>query len=77
MAPIGRVLGGRNDKHSADPDFFKLSSDVVTFSAFPRKQSGSAKGSALVRPGTLLEQWKVLEACVAADKIVIMQAANT
>lgn len=26
---------------------------------------------------TLVEQWRVLQACVAADKIVIMQAANT
>jgi D-lactate dehydrogenase (quinone) len=32
---------------------------------------------AVVRPGTLVEQWRVLKACVAANKIVIMQAANT
>ncbi len=32
---------------------------------------------AVVRPGTLLEQWRVLQAAVAADRIVIMQAANT
>ena len=32
---------------------------------------------AVVRPGTLLEQWKVLQAAVAAGRIVIMQAANT
>jgi D-lactate dehydrogenase (quinone) len=32
---------------------------------------------AVVRPGTLVEQWRVLRACVAANKIVIMQAANT
>ena len=32
---------------------------------------------AVVRPGTLVEQWRVLQACVAANKIVIMQAANT
>ncbi|WP_147125811.1 D-lactate dehydrogenase [Shimia ponticola] len=40
-------------------------------------RSGEGKAIAVVRPGTLLEQWKVLQACVAADKIVIMQAANT
>ncbi|WP_172327005.1 D-lactate dehydrogenase [Mangrovicoccus sp. HB161399] len=40
-------------------------------------RSGEGDALAVVRPGTLLEQWKVLEACVAADKIVIMQAANT
>lgn len=32
---------------------------------------------AAVRPGTLVEQWRILEACVAADLIVIFQAANT
>ncbi|NRP45298.1 D-lactate dehydrogenase [Aliiroseovarius sp. xm-v-225] len=40
-------------------------------------RSGEGEALAVVQPGTLLEQWKVLEACVAADKIVIMQAANT
>jgi D-lactate dehydrogenase (quinone) len=32
---------------------------------------------AVVRPGNLVEQWRVLKACVASDKIIIMQAANT
>lgn len=32
---------------------------------------------AVVRPGTLLELWRVLEATVQADGIVLMQAANT
>lgn len=32
---------------------------------------------AVVRPGTLLEQWRVLQAIVAAQAIVILQAANT
>lgn len=40
-------------------------------------RSGEGDALAVVRPATLLEQWKVLQACVAADKIVIMQAANT
>lgn len=40
-------------------------------------RSGQGPALAVVRPGKLLEQWKILEACVAADKIVIMQAANT
>lgn len=31
----------------------------------------------MVFPGTLLELWRVLSACVAADKIILMQAANT
>ncbi|WP_170783495.1 D-lactate dehydrogenase [Ruegeria lacuscaerulensis] len=40
-------------------------------------RSGEGEALCVVQPGTLLEQWKVLQACVAADKIVIMQAANT
>jgi len=44
-----------------------------------RKGWRSGEGDALcvVQPGSLLEQWQVLQACVAADKIVILQAANT
>ncbi|QDG76205.1 D-lactate dehydrogenase [Labrenzia sp. PHM005] len=40
-------------------------------------RSGEGTALAVVQPGTLLEQWQVLKACVEADKIVIMQAANT
>ncbi|MCH2077958.1 MAG: D-lactate dehydrogenase [Rhodobacteraceae bacterium] len=40
-------------------------------------RSGEGEALAVVRPGTLLEQWEVLKACVEAGKIVIMQAANT
>tara|TARA_R110000764_G_scaffold193904_1_gene279162 strand:- start:602 stop:2335 length:1734 start_codon:yes stop_codon:yes gene_type:complete len=40
-------------------------------------RTGEGQVLAVVQPGTLLEQWKVLEAAVAADCIVIMQAANT
>ena len=38
---------------------------------------GEGKILAAVRPGTLLEQWKLLQVCVKADLIVIFQAANT
>lgn len=38
---------------------------------------GKGNAVAVVRPGSLLEQWRVVKACVAADMIVIMQAANT
>ncbi|MGE9550702.1 D-lactate dehydrogenase [Erwinia amylovora] len=40
-------------------------------------RSGAGEALAVVFPGTLLEQWRVLQACVAADAIVLMQAANT
>jgi D-lactate dehydrogenase len=38
---------------------------------------GTGNVLAVVRPGTLVEQWKVLQACVAANTIVLSQAANT
>lgn len=40
-------------------------------------RSGEGEVLAVVQPLTLLQLWQVLKACVAADKIVIMQAANT
>ncbi|OCX58160.1 D-lactate dehydrogenase [Thioclava sp. SK-1] len=40
-------------------------------------RSGEGAALAVVQPGSLLEQWQVLQACVRADKIIIMQAANT
>jgi D-lactate dehydrogenase len=40
-------------------------------------RSGQGDALAVVFPGTLLEQWRILQACVAADTIVLMQAANT
>lgn len=41
------------------------------------RRYGAGQVLAVVVPGTLLEQWQVLQATVAADCIVIMQAANT
>lgn len=38
---------------------------------------GSGQVAAVVRPGTLVEQWRALHACVAAGTAIIMQAANT
>ncbi|WP_411754527.1 D-lactate dehydrogenase [Serratia sp. (in: enterobacteria)] len=40
-------------------------------------RSGGGKALAVVFPTGLLQLWQILQACVAADKIVIMQAANT
>ncbi len=40
-------------------------------------RSGSGDALCVIKPGSLLEHWSVLEACVDANKIVIMQAANT
>ena len=38
---------------------------------------GEGRVLAVARPGTLLELWRVLQAVVAAGRIVIVQAANT
>lgn len=40
-------------------------------------RSGDGEALAVVFPRRLLEQWHVLQACVAAGKAVVMQAANT
>ncbi|MBJ3815416.1 D-lactate dehydrogenase [Shimwellia pseudoproteus] len=40
-------------------------------------RSGQGDALAVVFPGSLLEMWRVLSACVGADKIILMQAANT
>jgi D-lactate dehydrogenase len=32
---------------------------------------------AVVRPGSLLELWHTVQACIAEDRVIIMQAANT
>ena len=38
---------------------------------------GGGAAMAVVKPGTLLEIWEILQICVEMDIIVIMQAANT
>ncbi|WP_246038977.1 D-lactate dehydrogenase [Peristeroidobacter soli] len=55
---------------------------VLTGAAATRRyrtglRCGAGPALAVVRPGTLVEQWRVLQACVRANKIVIVQAANT
>ncbi|CCN34627.1 D-lactate dehydrogenase [Vibrio nigripulchritudo SO65] len=40
-------------------------------------RSGKGKALAVLFPGSLVEQWKLLQAAVAANCIVIMQAAKT
>ncbi|MFT5117822.1 MAG: D-lactate dehydrogenase [Kiritimatiellia bacterium] len=44
-----------------------------------RKGFRSGEGDALcvIFPTTLVHQWKVIQACIEANKIIIMQAANT
>lgn len=40
-------------------------------------RSGEGAALAVVFPGSLVEQWRVLQVCVAAGAAIIMQAANT
>ena len=40
-------------------------------------RSGYGRALAVLTPKSLVEYWKALQLCVEADKIVIMQAANT
>ena len=40
-------------------------------------RSGAGSVVAVARPGSLVEQWRVFEACIQAGHIVIAQAANT
>ncbi|MDR2328219.1 MAG: D-lactate dehydrogenase [Comamonas sp.] len=54
-----------------------LTGDQATRRFRKGHRTGEGPVLAVVRPATLWEQWQVLEAAVAADRIVIMQAANT
>ena len=54
-----------------------LTSDAATRRYRLGYRTGGGRVLAVVRPGSLVELWRVVQACVAADKIVIMQAANT
>ncbi|NUT59883.1 D-lactate dehydrogenase [Herbaspirillum sp. C9C3] len=56
--------------------------NVLTRAAAKRRycrgyRYGQGEAAAVVRPGTLVEMWHALQACHAADVIVICQAANT
>ncbi|MCH4272953.1 D-lactate dehydrogenase [Kerstersia gyiorum] len=56
--------------------------NVLTHASATRRfrkghRTGEGKVLAVVRPGTLLEQWQAVQAIVASGRIVLMQAANT
>ncbi|MGE8493518.1 D-lactate dehydrogenase [Comamonas sp.] len=54
-----------------------LTGDQATRRFRKGHRTGEGPVLAVVRPASLWEQWQVLEAAVAAGRIVIMQAANT
>jgi len=67
LASLDDIVGARN----------VLTSDAQTRRYRTGYRFGSGRVLAVVRPGTLVEQWQVLAACVAARAIVITQASNT
>lgn len=54
-----------------------LTSASATRSYRTGYRTSEGQALAVVRPGSLVEQWRVVQACVAADAILILQAANT
>jgi D-lactate dehydrogenase len=58
-------------------DRYVLTSPSATRRYLTGFRFGTGPALAVVRPGNLVEQWRVLKACVEANKIIIMQAANT
>jgi D-lactate dehydrogenase len=67
LASLGDIVGERN----------VLTGDAQTRRYRTGYRFGTGRVLAVVRPGTLLEQWRTLAACVAARAIVITQASNT
>ena len=56
---------------------YVLTSDRATAPYRKGFREGHGTALAVVKPATLLQQWHILQACVSAKVIVIMQAANT
>ena len=67
IAELGRIVGTRHVLTSAR--------DTRGYTRGFRY--GSGRVAAVVRPGSLVEQWRVLQAAIAAGRVVIFQAANT
>ena len=66
-----------NDLSTVVPDtrIFREPHQIKRFTVGIRFGGGSAL--AVFEPATLLDFWQVLKACVAADCVIICQAANT
>lgn len=56
---------------------YVLTDDAHTREYRKGHRYGEGKVLAVVRPGSLLEQWQVVNETIASDRIIIMQAANT
>lgn len=64
---LGEIVGKRH----------VITSEVGTRRYRKGFRFGDGPVVAVVRPGSLVEQWRILNACVDSDRIVITQAANT
>jgi D-lactate dehydrogenase len=67
IAGLKGIVGGKH----------VLTEDSATHRYRTGFRFGEGKALAVVQPGTLVEQWKVLQACISANVIVITQASNT
>ncbi|MFT3720312.1 D-lactate dehydrogenase [Pseudorhodoferax sp.] len=67
IGKLGGIVGARH----------VLTGDAPTRRYRTGYRFGAGRALAVVRPGTLVEQWRVLAACMAARVIVITQASNT
>ncbi|MEM9027612.1 MAG: D-lactate dehydrogenase [Pseudomonadota bacterium] len=63
-----RAICGRRYVHTSDASLARFKKGW---------RSGDGEAEAAVEVGSLVEMWRVLSACVKADRIIIVQAANT
>src|SRR6266478_7142314 len=88
MASIPVVIQSSNDARPDNPRFIEQLKAIVgprhvltkpdsTLRYRTGFRFGNGPALVVVRPGNLVEQWRVLKACVASNKIIIMQAGNT
>lgn len=54
-----------------------LTSESATYRFRKGFRFGQGRVEAVIAPGSLVELWRVAQACAQADRILIMQAANT
>ena len=67
LATLRAIVGGRH----------LLTSPRATARFRKGYRTGDGPAIAVVQPATLVELWRVAQACVAADVSIIMQASNT
>lgn len=76
---MGQVISKRlvEDLKAIIDNKYILTDESSKYSYSKGYRFGEGQASVVANPGTLLEAWKILQVCVDAGCIVIMQAANT